>query len=82
MRSASPVAGPSSSSAAPSSSAAGPSNPGPKTPVGQAASRGYLTKKGNSNCSEILNYTFCYQCALCFQVFSCVLASMLVLVIF
>ena len=56
MRSASPVAGPSSSSAAPSSSAAGPSNPRPKTPVGQAASRGYLTTPTVVHCH---NYMVC-----------------------
>ena len=54
MRSASPIAGPSSSSAAPSSSAAGPSNPGPKTPVGQAARRCYLTTPTVVHCHNYM----------------------------
>ena len=53
MRSASPVAGPSSSSAAPSSSAAGP---GPNTPVGKADRRGEMTTPVVVHCT---NYLIC-----------------------
>ena len=51
MRSASPVAGPSSSSAAPSSSAAGP---GPNTPVAKADIQGQMTTPVVVHCHQYL----------------------------